>query len=66
MSDAHRRSAGPIFLSLGVAMVIFDSTIVNVSVPQVIRGLGIHLTDRHDALRARRARCRWTGGAHGT
>jgi EmrB/QacA subfamily drug resistance transporter len=45
MSDSRRRWAGLFFLSLGVAMIIVDATIVNVAVPQVIRDLGITSTD---------------------
>lgn len=45
MSDSRRRWAGLFFLSLGVAMIIVDATIVNVAVPQIIRDLGITSTD---------------------
>ena len=42
---ARRKWAGLIFISLGVAMIIVDSTIVNVAIPQVIKDLGITSTD---------------------
>ena len=45
MSSSRRRWAGLFFLSLGVAMIIVDATIVNVAVPQIIRDLGITSTD---------------------
>lgn len=41
----RRRWAGLIFISPGVAMIIVDSTIVNVAIPQVIKDLGITATD---------------------
>lgn len=41
----RRKWAGLIFISLGVAMIIVDSTIVNVAIPQVIKDLGITSTD---------------------
>jgi len=43
--SARRRWAGLIFISLGVAMIIVDSTIVNVAIPQIIKDLGITSTD---------------------
>ncbi len=45
MNESRRRWAGLFFLSLGVAMIIVDATIVNVAVPQIIRDLGITSTD---------------------
>ncbi len=45
MSESRRRWAGLFFLSLGVATIIVDATIVNVAVPQIIRDLGITSTD---------------------
>jgi EmrB/QacA subfamily drug resistance transporter len=42
---ARRKWAGLIFISLGVAMIIVDATIVNVAIPQVIKDLGITATD---------------------
>jgi EmrB/QacA subfamily drug resistance transporter len=41
----RRKWAGLIFISLGVAMIIVDSTIVNVAIPQIIKDLGITSTD---------------------
>ena len=45
-SDAldNRRWLGLAVLSLGVAMIIVDATIVNVSVPSIIRDLGLSAT----------------------
>lgn len=43
--SARRKWAGLIFISLGVAMIIVDSTIVNVAIPQIIKDLGITSTD---------------------
>lgn len=45
MVEGRRRWAGLFFLSLGVATIIVDATIVNVAVPQVIRNLGITSSD---------------------
>ncbi len=42
--DSRRRWGGLFLLSLGVAMIIVDATIVNVAVPQIIRDLGISPT----------------------
>lgn len=39
------RWLGLFALALGVAMIIVDATIVNVSIPQIIRSLGISSTD---------------------
>ncbi len=41
----RRRWGGLFFLSLGVALIIVDATIVNVAVPSIIRDLGITSTD---------------------
>jgi MFS family permease len=41
----RREWAGLVFISLGVAMIIVDSTIVNVAIPQIIKDLGITSTD---------------------
>jgi len=43
--SARRKWGGLIFISLGVAMIIVDSTIVNVAIPQIIKDLGITSTD---------------------
>ncbi|MGO8887027.1 MAG: MFS transporter [Streptosporangiaceae bacterium] len=43
--SARRRWAGLLIISLGVAMIIVDSTIVNVTIPQIIKDLGITSTD---------------------
>jgi len=40
-----RRWTGLLFISLGVAMIIVDATIVNVAVPQIIKDLGITSSD---------------------
>ncbi|HEX9042782.1 MAG TPA: MFS transporter [Trebonia sp.] len=44
-SPARGRWAGLFFISLGVAIIIVDATIVNVSVPQIIKDLGITSSD---------------------
>lgn len=41
----RRRWIGLFFISLGVALIIVDSTIVNVAVPSIIADLGITSTD---------------------
>lgn len=47
LADGHgrRKWVGLVFISLGVAMIIVDSTIVNVAIPQIIKNLGITATD---------------------
>lgn len=42
---SRARWYGLFFISLGVAMIIVDATIVNVAVPSIIRDLGITSTD---------------------
>ncbi|MEV0002464.1 DHA2 family efflux MFS transporter permease subunit [Micromonospora sp. NPDC050980] len=44
-SDGRGRWFGLLAISLGVAMIIVDATIVNVAVPQIIRDLDITSTD---------------------
>jgi EmrB/QacA subfamily drug resistance transporter len=44
-SSPRRRWAGLVFISLGVAMIIVDATIVNVAIPQIIKDLHITSTD---------------------
>ena len=44
-SDGRGRWWGLLAISLGVAMIIVDATIVNVAVPQIIRDLAITATD---------------------
>ena len=44
--DGRGRWFGLLAISLGVAMIIVDATIVNVAVPQIIRGPGHHLHRR--------------------
>lgn len=46
MSDiAHRRWAGLVFISVAVALIIVDSTIVNVAIPSIVDDLGITSTE---------------------
>ncbi len=42
---SRNRWGGLFFISLGVALIIVDATIVNVSVPQIIKDLGITSSD---------------------
>jgi hypothetical protein len=44
-SSPRRRWAGLVFISLGVAMIIVDATIVNVAIPQIIKDLHITSTN---------------------
>ncbi len=44
MSGARRRWAGLVFISIAVALIIVDSTIVNVAIPAVVRDLSITST----------------------
>ena len=41
---SSRRWFGLVFISLGVALIIVDSTIVNVAVPSIVEDLGISST----------------------
>ncbi|MFT4305340.1 MAG: MFS transporter [Microbacterium sp.] len=43
-ASARRRWAGLVFISLAVALIIVDSTIVNVAVPSIVEDLGITST----------------------
>lgn len=46
MMAANRRQwLGLAMLSLGVALIIMDATIVNVAIPSIIRDLDIELVD---------------------
>lgn len=45
MASDRRRWFGLAMLSLGVALIIMDATIVNVAIPSIIRDLGIQLVD---------------------
>ena len=44
MSGGSRRWLGLVALTIGVAMIIVDATIVNVAIPSIIRDLGIGIT----------------------
>lgn len=44
MSAGSRRWLGLVTLTVGVAMIIVDATIVNVAIPSIIRDLGIGIT----------------------
>jgi len=44
MSSARRRWAGLVFISIAVALIIVDSTIVNVAIPSIVDDLGITST----------------------
>ena len=44
MTGGSRRWLGLVALTLGVAMIIVDATIVNVAIPSIIRDLGIGIT----------------------
>ncbi len=44
MSGAKRRWAGLVFISIAVALIIVDSTIVNVAIPSIVNDLGITST----------------------
>ena len=44
MSAGSRRWLGLVALTIGVAMIIVDATIVNVAIPSIIRDLGIGIT----------------------
>ena len=45
LSTARRKWLGLAMLSLGVALIIMDATIVNVAIPSIIRDLDIELVD---------------------
>ncbi|MET4004527.1 MULTISPECIES: MFS transporter [Arthrobacter] len=44
MTSIRRRWAGLVFISIAVALIIVDSTIVNVAIPSIVRDLGISST----------------------
>jgi MFS family permease len=44
VNGGSRRWLGLVALTLGVAMIIVDATIVNVAIPSIIRDLGIGIT----------------------
>ncbi|PYI69367.1 MFS transporter [Arthrobacter livingstonensis] len=44
MTSARRRWAGLVFISIAVALIIVDSTIVNVAIPSIVRDLDITST----------------------
>jgi EmrB/QacA subfamily drug resistance transporter len=44
MSSVRRRWAGLVFISIAVALIIVDSTIVNVAIPSIVDDLGISST----------------------
>ena len=44
MTGGSRRWLGLVALTLGVAMIIVDATIVNVAIPSIVRDLGIGIT----------------------
>ncbi|TXN30419.1 MFS transporter [Lacisediminihabitans profunda] len=44
MTSARRRWIGLVFISIAVALIIVDSTIVNVAIPSIIKDLGITST----------------------
>jgi MFS family permease len=44
MTSPRRRWIGLVFISIAVALIIVDSTIVNVAVPSIIKDLGITST----------------------
>jgi len=44
MNGARRRWAGLVFISIAVALIIVDSTIVNVAIPSIVDDLGITST----------------------
>jgi EmrB/QacA subfamily drug resistance transporter len=44
MNGARRRWVGLVFISIAVALIIVDSTIVNVAIPSIIHDLGITST----------------------
>ncbi|WP_158867021.1 MFS transporter [Leifsonia sp. AG29] len=44
MSEDRRRWAGLVFISIAVALIIVDSTIVNVAIPSIVDDLGIDST----------------------
>ena len=41
MSPSRRRWAGLVFISIAVALIIVDSTIVNVAIPSIVDDLHI-------------------------
>src|SRR6478752_10412399 len=41
ISSSRRRWAGLVFISVAVALIIVDSTIVNVAIPAIVDDLGI-------------------------
>jgi EmrB/QacA subfamily drug resistance transporter len=43
--SAHRRWIGLVFISVAVALIIVDSTIINVAIPSIIEDLGISSTE---------------------
>lgn len=45
MSRTDRRWIGLVFVSIAVALIIVDSTIVNVAIPSIVTDLGISSTD---------------------
>lgn len=44
MAQGNRRWIGLIFISIAVALIIVDSTIVNVAIPAIVDDLGITST----------------------
>ncbi|WP_243076502.1 DHA2 family efflux MFS transporter permease subunit [Microbacterium sp. SS28] len=44
-SSSRRRWAGLVFISVAVALIIVDSTIVNVAIPSIVEDLGITSTE---------------------
>ena len=44
MSPSRRRWAGLVFISIAVALIIVDSTIVNVAIPSIVDDLHITST----------------------
>ena len=42
--SSRRRWAGLVFISIAVALIIVDSTIVNVAIPSIVDDLGISST----------------------
>lgn len=45
MNETRRRWIGLVFISVAVALIIVDSTIVNVAIPSVVKELGITSTE---------------------
>lgn len=45
MSESRRRWIGLVFISVAVALIIVDSTIVNVAIPSIVDDLGISSTE---------------------